>query len=144
MNPYDFRGPAFLLFYATLGALVIGAVYFVRRLLESGAVTKLGSVDPYLVACLRGGRREALLVATLSLVDRGLLLQINGAFLQAQPGAEGHARRPLERAILRTFRSPTVADKVFEEGETLDAARALEAELRGLRWIPDFDQLAVR
>src|ERR1700676_4468200 len=73
VNPFDLRGPEFLLFYFFLSLLVIGGVVLLRRSDEDRDIGKPPIDDPYLVAFLRGRENETLRVATLSLVDRGLL-----------------------------------------------------------------------
>ena len=35
MNPFDLRGPEFLLFYSALGATVLALQYFAQRAFES-------------------------------------------------------------------------------------------------------------
>jgi uncharacterized protein (TIGR04222 family) len=77
VNPFDLRGPEFLLFYFILSAVVIVALVLIRRASESGTAPKLDLADPYLVAHLRGGENEVLRVALVSLIDRGLL-KVNG------------------------------------------------------------------
>src|SRR5262249_61449642 len=73
MNPFDLRGPEFLLFYLCFSLVVIIAIDFLRRRAESGASPKIDLGDPYLIAYLRGGESEAFRVAVISLVDRGIL-----------------------------------------------------------------------
>ncbi len=105
MNPFDLCGPEFLLFYVVLVAAVSGVAVLVRRVLESGPVPRFREVDPYLVAHLRGGSSEVLRVATISLLDRGLL-QISGEHIQAEPGAAARVRRPSsKRSSPRSRRS---------------------------------------
>ena len=73
MNPFDLRGPEFLLFYFIFSAAVLFILFYLRQRDESPDAGKPPLDDPYLVACLRGGEIEALRVATLSLIDRGFL-----------------------------------------------------------------------
>ncbi len=73
MNPFDLRGPEFLVFYFFFSAAVIGCITLLRRLDENRESGKPPLDDPYLVAYLRGGEGEAVRVAALSLFDRGLL-----------------------------------------------------------------------
>ena len=77
MNPFDLSGPEFLVFYLSLAAVVIGALVLWRRASESAGAPKIDLADPYLIAYLRGGENEALRVALVSLIDRGLLI-VNG------------------------------------------------------------------
>ncbi len=73
MNPFDFYGPEFLVFYFVFSAVVIGTLVLLRWRDRLPAAAKPTLDDPYLVAFLRGGEVEALRVVTLSLIDRGLL-----------------------------------------------------------------------
>src|SRR5213592_3250110 len=98
MNPFDLPGREFLLFYFLFATAVIGLAALVRWRVEAGPIPRLTTVDPYLIAALRGGNVEAIKVATLSLLDRGLLTAANG-MLSAPPEGAGDVRRALERAI---------------------------------------------
>jgi uncharacterized protein (TIGR04222 family) len=115
MNPFDLRGPEFLFFYLFLSVLVIAGVIFLRRLSEDRDIGKPPIDDPYFVAFLRGGESEALRVAALSLIDRGLLaLKSSGtSFLSlhapdsllelTDPAAINTVNRPIEKRILEAF-----------------------------------------
>jgi hypothetical protein len=63
-NPFDLRGPEFLVFYITLGVLVTVVVAVLRRRSESTVVATGPLVDYLKIAYLRGGSDEALRVAT--------------------------------------------------------------------------------
>jgi uncharacterized protein (TIGR04222 family) len=144
MNPFDFRGPAFLLFYVVLSTVVIVAARLVRRVIESGPVPRLGEVDPYLIAHLRGGADEALRVTTISLLDRGLLVA-DGACLVAQEGAVDRVRRPIERAVLTDLEPPGyVSHLLYTRSRPRAACEALADELRRHRLLPDAGQLRAR
>ena len=72
-NPFDLRGPEFLAFYVILGLAVTAAVVALRRRAES-PTRGVGPLTDYLrIAYLRAGPEEALRIATLALMDRGLL-----------------------------------------------------------------------
>jgi uncharacterized protein (TIGR04222 family) len=119
-NPLDLRGPDFLLFYTALALVTLAAVRLAQRWRESRPETTVRLSDPYLIAFLRGGEDEALRVAALSLLDRGLLTARDpdlGTHLQTKGGAEAIARvtHPLERAVLECFTSEARADTLFED-----------------------------
>jgi uncharacterized protein (TIGR04222 family) len=117
MNPFDLRGPEFLVFYIFFSWLVIVGVTLLRRLSEDRDVGKPPIDDPYFVAFLRGGESEALRVAALSLIDRGLLtLKSSGTpallpgsadslLVLADPAAIETVKRPLEKRILEAFKT---------------------------------------
>ena len=108
INVFDLPGPSFLLFYVITSAAALSLLQLLIRALESKPMPRLGTPDPYEVAYLRGGADEAIRVATLSLVDRGLL-EVDGANLKAVPGAGDRVRRSLERAVLSEFGGPSPA-----------------------------------
>lgn len=107
MNPFDLPGPAFLLFYLVLGLLVCAALWFAARRAPDATLSRLE--DPYLVALLRGGREEALRVAVMALVDRGLI------------ELQGTAHQDAVLTLAAGKRPPYVQRKI--EHEVLDAAR---------------------
>ncbi len=138
MNPFDLHGPAFLLFYIALSACVIGIVILLRRMFESGPVPRL--TDPYQIAYLRGGSHQALRVAIIALVDRGLL-KAEGELLTAEIGAVERVRRPIERKLLEGFAFPAAAFSVFSQPAPLEACRAFQTELTKQRLLPTRNQV---
>lgn len=143
MNPFELRGPEFLLFYVTLAAGLCVVAAVIRRLLESGEVPKLGEPDPFAIAYLRGGANEAMRVATLSLIDRGLL-KPDGEKVVATAGAVLSARRPLEQAIIKEFPYAGRAASVFRAKGPREACRAIAAELRRRGLLVSGGQIIVR
>ncbi len=117
MNPFDLRGPEFLLFYFVLSAIVLLTLFLLRWRDERQESLKPPLDDPYLVAFLRGGEGEALRIATLSLIDRGLLtLRSSGTstlFLSSpenrlelkDPLFIDTVKRPIEKHILEAFKT---------------------------------------
>jgi uncharacterized protein (TIGR04222 family) len=106
VNPFDLRGPEFLIFYLIVSASVIVALILLRRTLESASPLKLDLADPYLVAYLRGGQEETLRVALVSLIDRGLLIADGTRISRADNVTPEAVRKPLDRALLQTFATP--------------------------------------
>lgn len=114
LNPFDLRGPEFLVFYLALAAFL--TILF-RRIAR--ADTKVGSVthdlsqDPYDIAYLQGGKPHTLHVALLSLIDRNLL-EVSGKKLKTV-GTESakKVRRHLDELILNIFASGDKASTVF-------------------------------
>lgn len=135
MNPFLLRGSAFLLFYLVVCCAVIATVALLRQLLEKRtSVPALDEIDPYLVAHLRGGTNEALRVAVVSLLDRGLL-SMEGDLLAAAPQTTRSVRRPLERAVLGHFSRPGMADSIFSS-VAREVCQGLEADLRSRKLLP--------
>jgi hypothetical protein len=73
MNPFDFTGPQFLLFYIIFAGLVITGLVFWRRRAElSPSTPRIDLSDPYLIAYLRGGEEEVARVARYASSSSGL------------------------------------------------------------------------
>ena len=105
MNPFDFSGPDFLIFYVALCAVVIVGSVILRRKIESAPTPRIDLSDPLLIAFLRGGETETMRVAAVSLVDRGLLT-CSGTRLKKAPHAQSESvRRPIEKELLKKFGS---------------------------------------
>jgi len=134
MNPFDLRGPEFLAFYF----IVAGVVYFIYRYAlrqaESGEPTALPLNDPYQIAYLRGGTREAARVAVLSLVDRGRL-DIEGERIAARGSTAGLA--PIEAAIVDCCAAPATAPVLLGDRRVAMACDAYRAPLEELGLVPD-------
>lgn len=143
MNPFDLRGPEFLLFYVVLGAGVLGLLLFRRRLYEpqAGLVERL--TDPARIAYLRSGPHEVLRLVTLALVERGLL-QADGTVLETKKGADGKGLTKLERLVLRKFESPGEARSVFEDRRLARECDELRDSLASKGLVPDAAQRRLR
>ena len=137
MNPFDLRGPEFLLFYLLFSAVVIALMVILRRTFESGASPRVDLTDPYLIAYLREGEDEAIRVATVTLVDRGLL-KVNGTRLKLAEGKTSSlVRRPLEQAILDKFKKESEAKEVFTDATVKRVADRYQDELQARKLLPD-------
>ncbi len=135
MNPFNFSGPAFLVFFVVFVVLVNLALRFWQRHIEAnGPMPKLDLSDPYRIAYLRGGAAEALKVAAFALIDRGLLtVDASGDKLTAKPNAEELVRRPIEKSILARFRHSSDVTKLFEGAESNSACQQYLRELTDAR-----------
>lgn len=129
MNPFDLRGPEFLLFYLALGFVVTAGVWLRRRALEPGGPPEGDLTDPYLIACLRGGPNEALRVATFTLLDRGLLRAEETRLAATRPDAAALVKKPLEKLLLKEFAKPREASEMFRAPSLIEAGRDLERSL---------------
>jgi uncharacterized protein (TIGR04222 family) len=137
MNPFDLRGPQFLVFYIALIVVVKLALMVWRGRVEAtGPASPPDLADPYLIAYLRGGQAEAVRVGVVSLIDRGLLRQVSeDLVVVADASGEERVRRPFERALLHAFRLPTQAWKVLARGVSASLDRVsdgLKEELQRL------------
>jgi uncharacterized protein (TIGR04222 family) len=115
MSPFDLPGPLFLVFYLFCGAVALIIMAMLHNFAESRDTTKVNLSDAYLIAYLRGGRKEALRVATVSLIDRGLL-KVSGSTISAIAShAASGVRSPLEYQLLRLCQTPREASSVYSE-----------------------------
>jgi uncharacterized protein (TIGR04222 family) len=137
MNPFDLRGPEFLLFYFCFSLTVIIAMVAFRRLAESGDAPRIDLSDPYLIAYLRGGREEAWRVSVISLVDRGMLVMDGRLVRRADNVVYDMVGRPIERAVLEKFRVPGKAVAVLESRNLTQVFQFYQDSLERLGLLPD-------
>ena len=143
MNPFDLHGPEFLAFYTVFALSLLSLLYLSRRLGGSHETAQPPIDDPYFVACLRGGEKECVRVATLALIDRNLLAVkssgtsiLTGAAMGenrlevTDPQAISTVKRPIEKEILEAFQpsSPVTStlDSLQYSSACQDYARRLE------------------
>ena len=138
MFTFSLSGPQFLAFYAGFALLLLLAYHRFRR--SGGAADPARGVmldaltaDPYRIACLRAGPDEAVRVAVVNLIDRGLLVDAQGEGWQAAPNADAAVqRRPLDAVILGQCRAvPLSPDEIRADRRVRQAAAALESDLQG-------------
>src|SRR5712691_6851432 len=145
MLPFNLPGPEFLAFYAVFAIAVIAALYFGRKRYESGPLPLADLTDPLLFACLRGGPKEVVRVATLGVIDRSLL-QTTGSLVTRSPQAKPDlVRRRIEKEVLSHFEHPAEIDSILERSSVLRvAAEDYEDQLRRFQLIPDTGMLKMR
>jgi uncharacterized protein (TIGR04222 family) len=107
MNPFDLRGPEFLLFYLGLSIATLVAVVVLRRSREPGRQFPQPKLsDPYLIGYLRGGPSAAIESAVVSLIDRGLI-DVSDDRVRCNRHQRGSLLTdPLERAIVEELGTP--------------------------------------
>jgi uncharacterized protein (TIGR04222 family) len=145
VNPFDLRGPEFLLFYVCLGAGVTLLVYLARRTGERADTPPRPLADYLEIAFLRGGSGEAIRVAVLTLVDRGVLTFSGTEGVTAKADAARRLTRRTEQAIAaRAVQPATPAQLVGDTDVKAAAEGECEPELvrRGL--LPTAAQKAER
>jgi uncharacterized protein (TIGR04222 family) len=145
MFPFDLPGPSFLVFYALFAIAVMVALYFGRNHYESGPPPSIDLKDPLLFACLRGGPKEVVSVATLGLIDRGLL-HATGRTITRSPEAKPElVRRRIEKEVLSYFKQPAEIDASLKDPSLLRvASEDYEEELRRYQLVPDTAILRMR
>src|SRR5215475_10073470 len=137
MNPFDLRGPEFLLFYFFFSLVVIYAIAFLRRRAESGPAPKIDLGDPYLIAYLRGGGNEALRVAVISLVDRGMLVMDGALIRRADRVSDDLVRHPVENEALKKFSAPDKATSIFSDYNLKSILQSYRQKLEYAGLLPD-------
>jgi uncharacterized protein (TIGR04222 family) len=114
LNPFDWTGPHFLMFYLVFAVLVSLIFHWKLKQKESeGEVPDLSLGDPYEIAYLRGGKDESLRVATFSLIDRNLLTVKDQTLKTLDKGAKELVKRPIERAILAKYETAGKSSLLF-------------------------------
>ena len=116
MSLFDLRGPEFLLFYAVFAAALCIALHWLRRASESAQPSdaRIPLNDPYQIAYLRGGKNEAIRVAAISLIERGLLERCEKNDLITKGRAAPQLSDPLEQELLRFFHKRQAASEAFK------------------------------
>jgi uncharacterized protein (TIGR04222 family) len=143
-NPFDLPGPAFLVFYAFLGVLIIGLLWLVRRASEPADAPRIDYSDPYLLAYLRGGQSEVIRVVTVSLIDRGLLQSNDDQLVTVNQNVANIVHRPIEKALLQHFRFLTKTSSAFTSPAILSTCQEYKDTLQRLALIPDESILRAR
>ena len=144
MNPFDLRGPEFLLFYIILAAVVFGALFLIRRTFESDIPPKVDVGDPCLIAYLRGGERETLQVALVSLIDRGLLIPNGTQIKRADNASPSSVRRPIEKALMETYAKPGMATSMLNDPKLKSVCQQYQDTLKTNRLLPDESVMRAR
>jgi uncharacterized protein (TIGR04222 family) len=135
-NPLDLPGPQFLVFYAFVALVILTILWLVRGAAEGGPPARIDTSDPFLIAHLRGGPDEAVRVAAVSLIDRGLLvIDEQERTLKAKPGAT--ALRPIEQALQRKFAEARPATDIFTDFDLRAACFPYEDTLTRLGLLAD-------
>ncbi|MGH9752407.1 MAG: TIGR04222 domain-containing membrane protein [Blastocatellia bacterium] len=144
MNPFDLRGPEFLLFYFCFSLAVIFAVFILRRRAESGPAPKIDLGDPYLIAYLRGGYIEASRVVVFSLIDRGMLVMDGELVRRADHVTDNMVKHPVEQEALKKFSVPDKSASVFMDENMKSAIHTYRYKLEEAGLLPDSDVRMLR
>ena len=132
VNPFDWSGPWFLLAYLIFGVLVyyLARELLIRQELRNPHAQLSLADDPYRIAFLRGGALEAVKIAAIVLVDRGLL-RADGALLEtASADSLRFASHDIERDVLRLYLGRQGHSKeLAAQAEMLPSCRAYHETL---------------
>jgi uncharacterized protein (TIGR04222 family) len=141
MFPFDLTGPEFLVFYIALGVCVVVALRWWQPGGDGSESPAANLSDPYLIAYLRGGKNEALRVATVSLIDRGVLTVSGSKVSTASDRSPNVLRIPIEQSLAGYFQKTAPAASVFK-ASILDA-NVYERELIRAGLLPDPQERAI-
>lgn len=146
MNPFDWRGPEFLLFYAVLVIVTLIVLRIARRAAEAGEPdARTGALaDPYRIALLREGPQEMVRVAVVSLTDRGLLEVGDGSVKVTDAGRTTPVRRRLEQQVLEMCRTAWDPPALFDSPLFAPIVIEYERELQRMQLLADEETLARR
>lgn len=129
-NPLDLTGPEFLYYYFCVSVAAYVLAFVVTRAREyARTVPKLNLTDPYEIAYLRDGPKEAIRVAIVSLVDRKLLSPTGSMVKTAGNSAIEQARRPIEQLILAKCRTATHTETLLSAGPVANVESIYEGLL---------------
>lgn len=116
MSPFDLPGPQFLIFFVLLGGALAAFVWIFRHHGENGKTFAAPELtDPYLVACLRAGPAEVWRLATIRLIDRGLMKADGATISLVADSRPEDLPNEVERATLEWFRTPQDATSLIKE-----------------------------
>jgi uncharacterized protein (TIGR04222 family) len=133
MNPFNWTGGQFLGFYAALAASLVAGSWIWTRFVGPASHAKLTDLtsDPYRIACLRKGHREAIRIAAFNLVDRGLLGFDGSMLRRLRSDAPDFLHRPLDRAIVAACAVAITPYGLLREARVRAEARKYAMELEG-------------
>lgn len=145
-TPFALTGFQFLLFYFLFGIAVWAGLrrWIAQRENAGERPVTAAAKDPYYIAFLRAGAKEAVKVATISLVDRGLLKADGEALKTKNHEAQKVVNRPIERAVLARYLKQSNADEILHEAETLPACIEYRRTLRQQELIAGQHSIEIR
>jgi uncharacterized protein (TIGR04222 family) len=126
-NPFELRGPEFLLFYLFLGVVVTTVVMVLRLRGEPPQAGTTALTDYLKIAYLRGGSAEAIRVASLALMDRGLLELVDAHHIKTAVESLPAGLQRTEQRLLEACRQPMRASSLLDD-TALQVAATVECE----------------
>jgi uncharacterized protein (TIGR04222 family) len=123
MNPFVLYGPQFLVFYSLLLLASGAVVYLFWRTLGQNGSFRRPMTDPYQIAYLRGGSKEAVKVAAATLSHRRAA-KVSGDTITSEAGQSALTTNQLEKVILEDCLSGATL-RQLAEGRAADVAKKL-------------------
>jgi len=127
VNPFDLRGREFVVFYFLLGVGVTAAILLLRHRGEAPGLSAGPLTDYLKIAYLRGGSTEAIRVASVALMDRGLLEVVDVHRLKAATASVPTGLHLIEEHVMRACREPVRASGLLDD-TALNAIAADDCE----------------
>jgi uncharacterized protein (TIGR04222 family) len=134
MNPFDLRGPEFLLLYILFGAVVLTVLNITRREREDDSVSATIS-DPYLIAYLRGGNSAVVEAASVALIDRGLMEAVDDE-IRTKSIAAANRLEEVDKKLLEICAVSTKANTLFTHPAISESCAVYRARLEQLGLLP--------
>jgi uncharacterized protein (TIGR04222 family) len=145
MNPFDWRGPEFLLFYLLLAAVALAAEWWLKRVRESSPGEAFSLGNPYLIAYLQGAEPAVARAAIASLIARDAMVN-GGRKLAVKRRAEDDL--PVEKAVLVALRDPIkhtrAVSKVCANSDFQKACGEFQTRAERANLVPGTDVLKAR
>jgi uncharacterized protein (TIGR04222 family) len=123
MNPFDLNGTQFLALYSGLLLASGVIVYLFWRTLGQSGNYRRPMTDPYLIAYLRGGAKEAVKVAAATLTHRRAA-KVRGETITSETGQTALAINQLEKTILENCLAGATLQQL-SDGKPADVAEEL-------------------
>jgi len=144
MNPFELPGPDFLALYVIFCLAVTIAHRMLRALSESRTAPRLPLADPYQIAWLRGGAREVVRIAVLSLIDRQYLEVLETKLVRRAASGAKQPRPGIERAIYTLAEDPAEAKDIYADASIQAVCTGYRRQLAQAGLMPDTDLLRKR
>ncbi len=138
MNIFQLSSSGFLMVYVVMGVvLILGLRTWLQREESLDTPSALKMSDPYFIAYLRAGRNEALRVATVSLLDRSLLVQSGETLRTANSKVVRLVQRPIEKAILKFYEKSAEGHRIFKDASAIAACDEYATALQNEKMLAD-------
>lgn len=137
MNIFDLPGPEFLFVYVIL--LVLWSYGFVvyRRWRESTPIISYKKeVNPYAIAHLRGGVREALKIALATLIDREIIKMTEDHKYISDPARAGEVTDRTEKDVYHYFETARPIRDLRDSTLSRRLSARFDSELREMGALP--------
>jgi uncharacterized protein (TIGR04222 family) len=145
MNPLDFTGPVFLLFFTIYALAVWRLMALLQDRVESADDTLPRLTDPYEIGYLRLGVQGALQVAVVSLMDRGLVgIKDDRLILESNASTDQGTNRLENRVLVAAETRESAGQLVHNLNIASTCKDSIEPELVTSGLLPSLRQRYLR